>query len=331
MVLFAESERGKIGRHLRVRGVAIPEAIPLSAPRRASLELGDQVVDDVLVVDRGPAGLELHLHGSPAVLRILSEHFSEPEVAAASAADELLRRATCREQLELALEQRAVPFAHYLAGLAALDPDLRQRELGAALERSRVAAAHVVPFRIALIGCQNAGKSTLFNRLLFRERALAGPVAGLTRDPIGETTTLAGYPYEVFDTAGEAVGLSGVDDVAVQLAREARRRCDLALLVIDGNVGPTPIDRALHDERVLVVATKCDLKVASWPVDLPCDLRVSCADAVSAAAVREAIADLLRDRRALPPAGPVGGPAALSADEREALLHFASAAGLRPA
>ncbi|MEQ1630796.1 MAG: GTPase [Planctomycetota bacterium] len=306
-------------------------AVPFGAPRRASLELGERVVDDVLVVDRGPMGLELHLHGSPVVLRLLSENLSESTVPGGSAADDLLHRATCREQLELALEQRAVPFADYLTGLAAIDPLLRQRELGATVERSRVAAAHVVPFRIALIGCQNAGKSTLFNRLLFRERALAGPVAGLTRDPIRETTTLGGYPYEILDTAGEAEGLSGVDEVAVQLARESRQQCDLAMLVIDGSIGPTQIDRALHDPHVLVVATKCDLSVAAWPEDLPCHLRVSCADASSAAAVREAIARVLRHRRSLPPAGPVGGPAALSADEREALMHLAFAAGLRPA
>jgi hypothetical protein len=60
---------------------------------------------------------------------------------------------------------------------------------------------------------------------------------------------------------------------------------------------------------------------------LPCDLRLCCGDAGAAPAVRAAVGEALRARRGLPPAGPVGGPAALTQGQRQRLLRLASAAG----
>ena len=290
--------------------------------------LDQVVVDDVLMVDRATRGLELHLHGSPAVIDLLAIRFGEPRIPAVSAADELLQRAISREQLHLALEQRAFDVPAYLRVLAGQPAEWQRRELELALQRSRVAMAHVLPCRLVLVGRQNAGKSTLFNRLLFRERALAGPVAGLTRDPISDAASLDGYPYEIVDTAGEGHASSPVDQRAMDRAHVERARGDLVILVVDGSVGPSAIDHSMFESDVLVVATKGDLPQAHWPPELRLDATVACADTAGSGLVRAAIGALLRDRRCLPPAGPVGGPAALCSGDLNTLQQLASAAGL---
>src|SRR5690606_522072 len=103
----------------------------------------------------------------------------------------------------LGLEQARWSFDDWLRALRSLPLQARAAELRAALDRSTAALALATPCRVVLCGVQNAGKSTLMNRLLFQERVLTGPTAGLTRDPVREPVVLAGYPYLLVDTAGE--------------------------------------------------------------------------------------------------------------------------------
>ncbi|MEO6593581.1 MAG: GTPase, partial [Planctomycetota bacterium] len=168
-----------------------------------------------------------------------------------------------------------------------------------------------------------AGKSTLFNLLLGRERTLTGATPGLTRDPVVECTTLAGYPYELVDTAGEGVSTSAVDCEAIAIGR-AQRRSGLILLVIDATEGPSHLDRALAASAALVIATKVDLPVVAWPADLPRHLQVSAAT-WDAATLRVEIGTLLRRHRQLPMAGRVGGAAALTPTQVAQLRHHTAA------
>ncbi|MGE3352164.1 MAG: GTPase, partial [Planctomycetota bacterium] len=296
-----------------------------AAPRRAWLHLdgegargiegeGAAVRDEVLVVDRGARGLEVHLHGSPVLVRALAARFGALEVEALAPAERLLRNARSPQQLQLALEQREVDFAAFLRDLSALPAPQRAAVAAAAIARSRVALALATPLRLVLAGPQNAGKSTLLNRLLFRERALTGAVAGLTRDPVADHTTLDGYPYELVDTAGDGPVAAELDRRAQDRGR-ALRDGAAVLLVVDGSrpIGPAelPLLRRLGAAALLVVATHAELPSAPWPADLPRHLQTGCGDPGSAPAVREAVGAALRQRRGLPPAGPVGGPAAL--------------------
>ena len=278
--------------------------------RRATLTLSGTAVDDVLVVERGQAGLELHLHGSSAVLQALSTHFALDTAAAEAPAAKLLREALAAEQVALAMEQLGFDFAAALPAIAALPPAARGAELAAARARSRTALAMVAAPRLVLMGAQNAGKSTLFNRLLFRERALAGPEPGLTRDAIRERTALAGYPYELVDTAGEGAAERRVDHQAIERGRDLRTGA-LRILVIDRARGPDANDRQLARTAHLVVANKSDLPAANWPAEVPCQLELAAASE-SPAAIRAVLGLQLRQLRRLPPAGPVGGFAALT-------------------
>jgi len=326
-------ERRALLACLRAADGGAVEVAPGEAPRRCALVLGGTVCDDVLVVDRA-SGLEVHLHGSPGLLDALAAQFGPLATRPPSAVERLLREALAPAQLDLALEQAEFEqtgrgFDAFLRAAAALPPAERARELANALRRSAVARALVRPQRVAIVGAQNAGKSTLFNRLLFTERALTGPLPGLTRDPLRERTTLSGYSYELIDTAGEGAVATPVDAAAQRLARAAAADA-LRLLVIDASTGPRAGDRASGARgapQTLVIANKSDLPAAPWPADLPCDLRLSCADPAQAPAVRAAVGEALRRLRGLPAAGAVGGPAALDDASWRALTLLAGAAG----
>jgi GTPase len=99
--------------------------------------------------------------------------------------------------------------------------------------------------KIAIVGRPNAGKSTLLNRLLGEERAIVSPIAGTTRDAIDSEVMWHGEKVTLIDTAG--IRRRGRIDPAVEKysvvrAMKAIERCDVALLVIDGELGVTEQD-----------------------------------------------------------------------------------------
>jgi tRNA U34 5-carboxymethylaminomethyl modifying GTPase MnmE/TrmE len=212
-------------------------------------------------------------------------------------------------QLDLALEQRGYDFDAELAALAQSPAASRGPAVRAALARSRVALALTQPQPVTLVGRQNAGKSTLLNLLLFRERALTGDTPGLTRDPVSERTTLGGYPYELIDTAGEGVAPTPLDAAAIERGR-ARRAGAMVVVVVDGAVGPHPDDLELLARSALVVRSKQDLPQADWPRGARCDGAYALTQQ-PAQEVRAAFGALLSAARGLPEAAPVGGFAAL--------------------
>ena len=127
-----------------------------------------------------------------AVLDQLDKHFGVSVATADTPAARLAQQALSVEQFHLAAEQLRLDFAASVAAIEAMPTSGREAAVASALARSRVALAMVAPQRVVLVGRQNAGKSSLFNQLLFRERALTGSTPGLTRDAIAEVTTLGG-------------------------------------------------------------------------------------------------------------------------------------------
>lgn len=285
----------------------------LSVPRVALLCPGQEPLDEVLLVERRDRW-EIHLHGSEAVLAALECAAGPLVEAESSPADLLARRALSQGQLALALEQRSHDFAAFLAEIERAPASERRRSAAAAVERSGHAMALAQPARLVLCGAQNAGKSTLMNRLLHRERALTGTKAGLTRDPVHEETVLDGYPYLLVDTAGEGAVSSDLDQRAVDLGR-LQRAGSLQLVVVDGSRGPGALEARLAGAATLWVQNKIDLPQAPWPAELTPRVRVSCLDVASASQVRRVIGAQLSALRDLPEAGPVGGPAALSSEQ----------------
>ncbi|MCC6163277.1 MAG: tRNA uridine-5-carboxymethylaminomethyl(34) synthesis GTPase MnmE [Acidobacteria bacterium] len=87
--------------------------------------------------------------------------------------------------------------------------------------------------RVVIAGRPNAGKSSVFNGLLKRPRAIVTPVAGTTRDVLAEGTVFGGVPVQLIDTAGVRHTTDPVEQEGVARAEEATASASLVILVVD--------------------------------------------------------------------------------------------------
>jgi GTPase len=99
---------------------------------------------------------------------------------------------------------------------------------------------------VVLVGRPNVGKSTLFNRLTGRRRAIVTKIPGTTRDVIAHPAEWLGHEFELIDTGG-MFGAS--EDPLHELVLERGRRviadADLLVLVVDGREGLVPGDQEI--------------------------------------------------------------------------------------
>jgi tRNA modification GTPase len=136
-----------------------------------------------------------------------------------------------------------------------------------ALERS-FAYGRVVRegFRLAIVGRPNVGKSSLFNRLVERERAIVTATPGTTRDLVTETVAMDGIPVELIDTAGLRESGDEAERMGIAKSHEAIADADVVVLVVDAAAGGmSGEDRAVLERcesggsAMLVVWNKWDL------------------------------------------------------------------------
>jgi tRNA modification GTPase len=104
---------------------------------------------------------------------------------------------------------------------------------------------------LAIVGRPNVGKSSLFNRLVERERAIVTAQPGTTRDLISETVAIGGIPVELVDTAGirQAPDDAEAENIGIRKSKEALADADLVLVVIDQSQ-----PRSMEDEDLLTQA-----------------------------------------------------------------------------
>src|SRR5947209_12683980 len=88
---------------------------------------------------------------------------------------------------------------------------------------------------LAIVGRPNVGKSSLFNRLVERERAIVTATPGTTRDLISETVALGGIPVRLVDTAGIRRALDEAESIGIRKSMEALADADMVLVVLDAS------------------------------------------------------------------------------------------------
>src|SRR5437899_11398942 len=88
---------------------------------------------------------------------------------------------------------------------------------------------------LAIVGRPNVGKSSLFNQLVERERAIVTATPGTTRDLISETVAIGGIPVKLVDTAGIRQALDEAESIGIRKSMEALADAEIVLIVLDAS------------------------------------------------------------------------------------------------
>ncbi len=123
---------------------------------------------------------------------------------------------------------------------------------------------------LAIVGRPNVGKSSLFNCLVERERAIVTATPGTTRDLVTETVALGGIPVELVDTAGIRRALDEAESIGVRKSLEALADADIVLMVVDASEPMAAEDEDLLKQVIqrhtILVENKADLMQREFPV-----------------------------------------------------------------
>jgi len=141
-------------------------------------------------------------------------------------------------------------------GVGFMDELLRTADEGQILRRG---------IRAAIVGRPNAGKSSLLNQLLGRDRAIVSHIPGTTRDTIEETANIRGLPVVFIDTAGLRESQDEIEVEGIRRSRESLAQAELILHVLDASELLTAADENYFAEfagkKRIIVRNKTDLPV----------------------------------------------------------------------
>jgi tRNA modification GTPase len=141
-------------------------------------------------------------------------------------------------------------------GVAFMDELLNTANEGQILRRG---------IRAAIVGRPNAGKSSLLNQLLGRDRAIVSPIPGTTRDTIEETANIRGLPVVFIDTAGLRESADEIEREGIRRSHETLAQAELILHVLDASEFLTEADKnylaGFAGKKRILVRNKTDLPV----------------------------------------------------------------------
>jgi len=239
---------------------------------RRSLELGARLAEPGEFTQRAFLAGRLDLTQAEAVRDLIeAQTLTQARQAASQMGGALSRRVQPVKQalVELiALLEAGIDFAEddvevapaeeIARRIAELTPALTG--LAATFARGRIVHDGLT---LAIVGRPNVGKSSLFNRLVERERAIVTATPGTTRDTVTERISLDGIPLELVDTAGLRESLEEVEQLGIARSREALADAGLVLVVLDAtqplNEEEHRLLAAVEGRPALVAVNKCDL------------------------------------------------------------------------
>jgi tRNA modification GTPase len=151
---------------------------------------------------------------------------------------------------------------------------------------------------LAIVGLPNVGKSSLFNRLVERERAIVTATPGTTRDLVSETVAIGGIPVQLVDTAGIRQALDEAESIGIRKSMEALADADLVLIVLDASQLTTAEDddliRLTQSRPTIVVGNKCDLISRNPTPDVRWPMGQLRASALTGEGIAELRSEILR-------------------------------------
>lgn len=155
--------------------------------------------------------------------------------------------------------------------------------------------------KIAIAGCPNAGKSSLFNALLNINRAIVTDIPGTTRDVIQESIDLDGIPATLIDTAGirDNEEIDKVEAIGIEYTKNCVKNADLILFLFDWSKGFDENDAVIYemieDKPHLKIAAKADLA----EVPNPEAINISSKTGFNIDELKQKIKDAVLDKNAM--------------------------------
>jgi len=299
-------------------------------------EAGEQPegYEEVIVRCRVEDSVELHCHGGHAAAGMIEgllvergcrvvewrewvgTHHEDPITAAAHRA---LADARTRRTAAILLDQYHGALRRdfdAIEGQLGRGETAALEQIDAVLGRASLGRHLVRPWRVAVAGPVNVGKSTLVNAVLGYTRAITHHTPGTTRDVLSATTAIDGWPVELLDTAGLRAGGDPMERAGVEEARRRLGEADLVVLVFDRSRPFTGEEQRFVDEwpSALVVHNKSDL--APDPGERPPGLATCALKGEGVEALLQAVAS-----RLVPDPPPPGAAVPFAEEHIERLLE----------
>jgi GTP-binding protein len=220
---------GKTFNLIDTGGIEVENA-PFQEEIRAQVQIAIEEADVIIMVCSGKTGLS----DDDSFIAGMLQRSKKPVILAVNMIDDISQMMNIYEFYNLGIgDPIAVSGAHG-NGIG----DLLDACLAAMPEKDN--AVDSPGIHIAVIGEPNVGKSSLVNAILKEERAIVSDIQGTTRDAVDTPFEYEGRPYVIVDTAGirkRGKVYESVEKYSVLRAMRAIERCDVALFLIDGELG----------------------------------------------------------------------------------------------
>lgn len=262
-----------------MQGFQVGSACGLAEAPRGRILFGSWNGEEVVVVRTAEYCWEINCHGGTiAVHRICRDLAAAglqsgiPSFASNESLHEKIERVTneavlkcrTRKTAGLVLAQQDGRLLKFAEDLQSESPD-RSRSARAQLQRWQSVAKHLTqPWRVAIVGEPNVGKSSLINSIAGLQRSIVSAIPGTTRDLVEVDIIVRGWMFRLIDTAGvRSDSDSFTEQLGIVQSLALLGDCEMICLVIDGSSGQ--FESVLIDGLdkvqvpICVVRNKCDI------------------------------------------------------------------------